>query len=236
MELLDGFDLETLVQRFGPLPWQRAIHLLRQVCDSLGEAHEHGLIHRDIKPANIYVCRYGRASDFVKVLDFGLVELRRETELGEPGVTKTKEGRFAGTPSCMAPEQIDARPLDARTDVYALGCVAYWLLTGKEVFEGTGLRVMLHHVQTQPTPPSARTDRVIPPALESIVLACLEKNPDDRPQAADELARQLSSCGDADPWTQDLAQAWWGEHGGPAVVEAWAGEPRRVMPSVIGPW
>jgi tRNA A-37 threonylcarbamoyl transferase component Bud32 len=236
MELLDGFDLETLVQRFGPLPWQRAIHLLRQVCDSLGEAHEHGMIHRDIKPANIYVCRYGRASDYVKVLDFGLVESRREgeDELGEPRVTK--EGRFAGTPSCMAPEQIDARPLDARTDVYALGCVAYWLLTGKEVFEGTGLRVMLHHVQTPPTPPSARTDRAIPQALESIVLACLAKSPDDRPQAVDALARQLASCVEGEPWTQDLAQTWWGEHGGPAVAEAWVGEPRRVMPSVIGPW
>src|SRR3989449_746397 len=130
MELLEGYDLETVVQRFGPLPCARAVHLLVQVCHSLAEAHERGLIHRDIKPANIYLCRYGRATDFVKVLDFGLVKSWRQPDPTELGATKG--GVLTGTPSCMAPEQIAGdRPLDARTDIYCVRCVAYWLLTGQ---------------------------------------------------------------------------------------------------------
>ena len=134
----------------------------------------------------------------------------------------------------MAPEQIDAGPLDARTDVYALGCVAHWLLTGKEVFEGTGLRVMMHHLKTRPTPLSARTDQPIPPGLEAVVLACLEKRPDDRPQTADELARQLAAYVEGALWSLDLARAWWVAHGAAADAEAWSGEQRVVMPSMVG--
>ena len=236
MELLDGFDLDTLVDRFGPLPWSRAVHLLRQVCDSLAEAHLQGLIHRDIKPANIYVCRYGRDADFVKVLDFGLVKSHRENEA--PDASATGHGEFMGTPSCMAPEQVVTdRPVDGRADIYALGCVAYWLLTGKDVFDGsTAFEVMAHHLHTLPAPPSKRTDQPVPPALDAVILACLEKNPSSRPQTADELARELERCA-GDAWSPQLAQTWWEEHVAFVGAEVSTGEPTRVvMPSMVEPW
>jgi len=240
MELLDGFDLDTLVQRFGAVPWSRAVHLLRQVCDSLAEAHEQRLIHRDTKPANIYACRYGRATDFVKVLDFGLVKMHREGGPAGPADTSmTDQGQFAGTPSCMAPEQIvPGGALDARTDIYGLGCVAYWLLTGRNVFgSATAVQMLAHHLQTRPTPPSAGTRQAIPPGLDAIVLACLEKNPGDRPPTVDALARDLAGCGDGDAWSADRAQAWWSEHALASSKEgAWSGEPGVVMPSFMGPW
>ena len=244
MELLEGFDLETLVRRFGPLPWARVVHLLQQVCHSLAEAHERGLIHRDIKPANIYLCCYGQATDFVKVLDFGLVKLRRETQL--PGLPEpeprdmsaTQEGAMAGTPSCMAPEQIlNDRPLDARTDIYGIGCVAYWLLTGQQVFEGNSAwAMMLQHLQASPTPPSNRTNQGIPPELEAVVLACLEKLPDQRPQTADALAERLASCCEGATWSQERARAWWSENAPPETSEDWTGEARVLMPSMVQPW
>jgi Protein kinase domain len=236
MELLDGFNLDTLVRRFGPLPWARVVHLLVQVCDSLAEAHEQGLIHCDIKPANIYVCRYGRTNDFVKVLDFGLVKSERERE--PIHTTATGHGQFLGTPSCMAPEQIDPDGLvDARTDIYGVGCVAYWLLTGTDVFcAPSALQVMAHHLHTLPTAPSACTDHPIPAALDRVVLACLEKNPQDRPQTADALARELTACGTDEIWSPDLAQSWWSAHAVTAIAEPWSGEERMVMPSLAGPW
>jgi hypothetical protein len=236
MELLDGFDLDTLVARFGPLPWPRAVHFIRQVCDSLAEAHQQGLIHRDIKPANIYVCRYGRAADFVKVLDFGLVKSHREDE--PPDASATGHGQFMGTPSCMAPEQVVTdRPVDGRTDLYALGCVAYWLLTGQDVFSGsTAFEVMAHHLHTAPVPPSKRSEQPVPPELDAVILACLEKDPNRRPQTADELARELERCvGDA--WLPQLAQAWWEEHVALVGADVATGEPTRVvMPSMVEPW
>jgi serine/threonine-protein kinase len=235
MELLEGFDLETVVQRFGPLPPARAIHLLVQVCHSLAEAHERGLIHRDIKPANIYLCRYGRATDFVKLLDFGLVKSRQQRDSGDGGAT---EGRIAGTPSCMAPEQITGdRPLDARTDIYAVGCVAYWLLTGTYVFEGASpMMIMAHHLETPPTPPSTRSDRPFPPGLDAVVLTCLEKDPAQRPQTTDALAARLASCGEGQPWTADHARGWWSENAPPSIAAAWSGEQRLIMPSLVEPW
>src|SRR5213080_3694204 len=236
MELLEGYDLETVVQRFGPLPCARAVQLLVQVCHSLAEAHERGLIHRDIKPANIYLCRYGRATDFVKVLDFGLVKSWRQPDPTEVGATKG--GVITGTPSCMAPEQIAGdRPLDARTDIYGVGCVAYWLLTGQQVFEGTSaMRVMTHHLETPPTAPSARSDRPIPPGLDAVVLTCLEKDPDHRPQTTDVLAERLVSCGAGQPWSAKHAHAWWGEHAPSPSGAPWTGEQRLVMPSLAEPW
>ena len=236
MELLEGYDLETVVQRFGPLPCARAVQLLVQVCHSLAEAHERGLIHRDIKPANIYLCRYGRATDFVKVLDFGLVKSWRQPDPTEVGATKG--GVITGTPSCMAPEQIAGdRPLDARTDIYGVGCVAYWLLTGQQVFEGTSaMRVMTHHLETPPTAPSARSDRPIPPGLDAVVLTCLEKDPDHRPQTTDVLAERLVSCGAGQPWSAEHAHAWWGEHAPSPSGAPWTGEQRLVMPSLAEPW
>ncbi len=213
MELLDGLDLESLVQRFGPVPPERGIHFLRQICHSLGEAHEHELIHRDIKPANVYVCRYGREVDFVKVLDFGLVKSQREPAGAE--VKLTAENVAGGTPAYMAPEQVMGdRPVDGRTDIYAIGCVAYWLLTGEQVFQGgTAMKVMVDHLQTPPVPPSQRTELEIPASVENVILSCLEKDPDRRPPSADALSELLAECASDSPvWTPERARHWWDVH------------------------
>jgi serine/threonine-protein kinase len=209
MELLGGYDLHALVGRFGPVPAERAVHLLRQVCDSLGEAHEAGLIHRDIKPANIYACRYGREVDVVKVLDFGLV---KHTQAPEPGADLVTAGQLAGgTPAFMAPEQaLGEGRVDARSDLYAVGCVAYWLLTGTLVFEGaTPLETIVMHVHAQPDLPSGRTDLPIPPQLEALVLTCLAKDPAARPATADELGARLAAVPLERPWTAERAREWW---------------------------
>ena len=155
MELLDGLDAETLVCRTGPVPAERAIHLLRQVCHSLSEAESRGLVHRDIKPANIFLCRYGEDHDFVKVLDFGIV--KATTAATEAGPALTREMTIHGTPAFMAPEQaLGSANVDGRADIYATGCVAYWLLTGQHVFAAdTPMALLLHHAQTPATPPSA---------------------------------------------------------------------------------
>jgi serine/threonine-protein kinase len=211
MELLDGFDCDSLVQRFGPLAPERVIHLLRQVCNSLAEAHEYDLIHRDIKPANIYVCRYGRNVDFVKVLDFGLVT---SDGAREDDTKLTAENVAGGTPAFMAPEQVlGNRPVDARTDIYALGCVAYWLLTGYLPFSGgTAMETMMQQVQDAPAPPAERAEQRIPRKLEELVLACLEKDPGRRPQSAEALAAGLAACPMADSWTRHRARSWWELH------------------------
>jgi hypothetical protein len=212
MELLDGFDLETLVKQFGPVPAGRAIHLLTQACHSLGEAHARGLIHRDIKPANVYVCRYGRETDFVKVLDFGMVKSWRTDTEAETQLTA--EHVVAGTPAYMAPEQVlGNRPVDARTDIYALGCVAYWLVAGQLVFDGkTTMETMTRHAKEQPAAPSTRTDLKVPPALDAIILTCLAKSPDERLASADALAEALASVATGDTWTAQRAYDWWDRH------------------------
>ena len=235
MELLEGFDLDTLVERFGPVPWPRAVHLLRQVCDSLAEAHERGLIHRDIKPANIYTCRYGRALDFIKVLDFGLVKSHDEVDPTESRTTG--RGQFMGTPSSMAPEQIAPdRAVDGRTDIYALGCVAYWLLTGRDVFAGrSAMEVMAHHLHTTPPRPSLFVADPIPVELDAVIVACLEKNPANRPQSADHLAHELERCHSS--WSPGDAQTWWADRVPAARTEETTSETTRVvMPSMIEPW
>ena len=136
MELLDGYSLQTLVARFGPLPPERAVHMLIQACHSLAEAHAAGMVHRDIKPANLFACRLGLEVDFVKVLDFGLVKTQWPRTHG--GEDLTKEGAFTGTPAFMPPEvALGTHTVDGQTDLYALGCVAYWLLTGQKVFPGS---------------------------------------------------------------------------------------------------
>ncbi|RPH64024.1 MAG: serine/threonine protein kinase, partial [Acidobacteria bacterium] len=208
MELLDGFDLDELIDRFGPVPAERAVYFLRQMCDSLGEAHEAGLIHRDVKPANVYVCRYGREPDFIKLLDFGLVK----HGVSERGAEKLTAGFVAGgTPAFMSPEQaLGEEQVDHRSDIYAVGCVAYWLLTGTLVFKGsTPMETILMHVDREPEPPSQRTELRIPPQLETIVLACLAKKPEARPQTADELAARLSSVPLAREWNVARAREWW---------------------------
>ena len=211
MELLDGFDLDSLLAKFGPLPAERAIHLLTQVCHSLGEAHAQGLIHRDIKPANVYVCRYGRDVDFVKVLDFGLVK-SQDTGLTMTGVTT--EHVVRGTPAFMSPEQALAnRPLDGRSDLYAVGCLAYWLVTGELVFAGrTAMETLLQHTQTDPAPPSQRTELPIPEPLDRLILDCLQKNPDDRPASADVVTARLAAITTSADWTPERARMWWDLH------------------------
>jgi eukaryotic-like serine/threonine-protein kinase len=212
MELLDGFDLDGLVRRFGPVPAERAVHIIRQVCSSLGEAHEAGLIHRDIKPANLYLCRYGRDVDFVKVLDFGLVKRDRLAEAGRDSLTAGNA--ISGTPGYMAPEQaLGDQHVDGRSDLYALGCVAYWLLTGTPPFVGaTALETIVKHVKEEPDPLSRRTELPIPAALESLVMACLAKNPGERPQTADDLATRLAAVSLDSPWTDQRAREWWAAH------------------------
>jgi serine/threonine-protein kinase len=213
MELLDGFDLESLVSQFGPVPAERAIHFLRQLCHSLAEAHAEGLIHRDIKGANVFACRYGIEADFIKVLDFGLVKSQQEPS--QTDIKLTADNVAGGTPAFMAPEQVlGNRPVDGRTDIYAVGCVGYWLLTGKLVFEGeTVMKVMVDHAQTPPVPPSQRTELEIPASLETVVLACLEKDPGRRPQSADELSERLAACAAELPsWTPERARRWWDTH------------------------
>jgi eukaryotic-like serine/threonine-protein kinase len=212
MELLEGMDLDTLVTRSGPVPAERAIHLLLQVCSSLDDAHQNGLIHRDIKPANLVVSRVGAEWDFVKVLDFGLVKLTR-AERTEGGVPVTSDGGVIGTPGFIAPEIVLGTPSDHRVDIYAVGCVAYWLLTGKLVFEGTEvIKVIFDHVHTAPVPPSARTEHPVPPELEALILACLEKDPEKRPATAAALEARLLAIPVATPWTHERAERWWATH------------------------
>ena len=213
MELLDGFDLDELVERFGPVPAERAVHFLRQICSSLAEAHEAGLIHRDVKPANLYACHYGREVDFIKVLDFGLVKQGRAPEEGADKLT-AGDMSPGGTPAFMSPEQaLGGGEVDGRSDIYALGCVAYWLLTGSLVFKGTTpIETIVLHVNREPEAPSRRTTRPIPADLEKIVLACLAKDPAHRPQTADELAMRFGSVRAADEWTPLRAREWWDEN------------------------
>jgi len=217
MELLDGLDADTLVRQFGPVPAERAVHLLSQVCHSLSEAHSRGLVHRDIKPANVFVCRYGEEVDFVKVLDFGIVK-ELQGEPGEPGLTNIDA--IQGTPAFLAPEQaLGTEGLDGRCDIYATGCLAYWLLTGEHVFTAdTPVKLLLQHVQSAPVAPSSRTELTVPAALDEIVLACLAKDPADRPQTARELARRLDAVGLEAEWTEERARQWWDLH--QAVPEA----------------
>jgi serine/threonine protein kinase len=207
MEYLDGFSLDTLVKQFGPQPDGRVIHLLAQVCGSLVEAHSAGLIHRDIKPANIMLTRRGGVSDYVKLLDFGLVKAVDSEKMR----TLTSADAVTGTPLYIAPETIeDADGTDARSDLYSLGAVGYFLLTGRPVFDAGGiLEIMRAHVQTKPIAPSKRLAQPMSAELEQLILRCLSKSPQERPQSAAEMAVELSRCVPAQPWTQSDADRWW---------------------------
>jgi serine/threonine-protein kinase len=213
MELLEGLDTERLVKRFGPVPAERVIFLIRQVCHSLSEAESISLVHRDIKPANIFVCHYGEDYDFVKVLDFGIVKAVHEPETaGATALTAlTVEHVVRGTPAFIAPEQaLGSQPVDHRADIYGIGCLAYWLLTGQLVFTGdTPMQLFVQHAQAAPVPPSTRTELLVPKELDAVVLECLAKNPSDRPQTARELARRLQAVPLKSEWTPELARAWW---------------------------
>ncbi len=211
MEYLDGWNLEELVDAHGPQPAARVIHILRQVCGALAEAHDAGLIHRDIKPANIILCERGGVSDVAKVLDFGLV---KALESNEADVAETSTNAVMGTPLYMSPEAI-AKPeeVDARSDLYALGAVGYFMLTGHPVFVGdTVVEVCGHHLHSEPKPVSEWVQDA-PADLEAVLRRCLEKKRGDRPRDATELAAALAACGAAEAWTSTASKAWWKEHG-----------------------
>jgi serine/threonine-protein kinase len=208
MELLDGANLQRIVAVDGAQPPGRVVRILAMTCGALSEAHAIGLIHRDIKPANIMLCTQGGELDVVKLLDFGLVkelEVDREVDL-------TGASSVTGTPQYMAPEAIiEPDSIDARTDIYALGAVAYYLLAGSEVFSGKSVvEVCSQHLHQAPERLSAR-GVTVPAELEAIVLACLEKKPERRPQSAAELRRRLEACA-VEPWDNTRARSWWLEH------------------------
>jgi hypothetical protein len=212
MELLEGASLQEIVDVDGPQPAERVIHLLEQVAGSLAEAHDAGLIHRDIKPGNILVVDRGGIADLVKVVDFGLVKDVRADGAAE--ATVTTDGTITGTPHYMAPETISAPDaVDGRTDIYALGAVGYWLLTGTHVFRGnTVMEVLAHHLHSAPEKPSTRLGVAVERDLEKILLACLAKHPEDRPASAHALRDQLRGCFAARRWTNQRAAEWWTSH------------------------
>lgn len=218
MEYLDGIDLQALVNQYGPQSEARVIHILNQVCGSLYEAHSLGLVHRDIKPANIMLNRRGGEPDVAKVLDFGLVKAVDE----DKNASMTAANSLTGTPLYMSPEAIQTpQGVDARSDLYAVGAVGYFLLTGKPVFDASNIVELCQaHVSATPVRPSDRLGRVVSQELESAILSCLEKSRAKRPQTARDLASLLSKCPAANSWSVDEADAWWGRHERGEVVAA----------------
>src|SRR5262249_49452168 len=210
MEYLPGLSLEALLERHGPLPAERVVHLLRQVCQALREAHAVGLIHRDVKPGNVFVAQRGGLYDVVKLLDFGLVKPVAELR----SARLTQEGAISGTPLFMSPEQARGLDdLDARSDIYSLGAVAYTMLSGRPPFERTNpLEVIVAHPRDEAVPPPRQRPDV-PADLERVILRCLAKRPEDRFQDAESLEHALSQCAAADRWAQSDAARWWREHG-----------------------
>jgi serine/threonine-protein kinase len=221
MEYLPGMNLEDLVERHGPLPPERAVHFLRQVCQALHEAHAIGLIHRDVKPSNIFASERGRVYDVAKLLDFGLVKTFGTGE----SVKLTIEGAFAGSPAFMSPEQAQGmHQLDARSDIYNLGAVAYFLLTGKLPFERLSLLQMLHAHASEPLVPVSEFSQGVPADLQRVVLCCMEKDPDRRYQDAASLEKALAACACTGQWTTERAEEWWRRQGCGAALLA----PRRA--------
>jgi len=216
MELLEGASLDEIVEVDGAQPAERVIHLLEQAAASLAEAHDAGLIHRDVKPGNILVVDRGGISDLVKVVDFGLVKDVGAAASGRvsnaPALTMADA--ITGTPLYIAPEALSApEAMDARADLYALGAVGYWLLTGTHVFDGRSMvEVCAHHLHSVPDPPSLRLDAPVAADLEALLLACLAKKPEDRPASAHVLRERLRACTDAGRWTNARAAQWWAQH------------------------
>ena len=208
MEYLDGLNLEELVRSYGAQPSGRVVAILDQVCGALAEAHGRGLVHRDIKPANIILTERGGEPDVAKVVDFGLV---KPLSADDPDVTLSTTNLLTGTPLYMSPEAMVAPDSsDPRSDLYALGAVAYYLLTGHPVFESaTVAEIIGDHLHRTPVAPSARLGRAIPPDLEALVLQCLQKVPDERPESARMLRDRLRQCRSVTPWTNDDATLWW---------------------------
>ena len=212
MEYLPGLSLAQLVELHGPLPPERVIYLLTQACEALTEAHSSELVHRDLKPGNIFAAKRGGVCDVAKLLDFGLA--KPLADLRSPALTQ--EGSITGSPLFMSPEQATGdRPADARSDIYSLGAVAYYLLTGRAPFDGrTAIRVVIAHAHEPVTPPSE--GRLgIPEDLELVVLRCLAKEPEDRYPDAESLRLALEDCGVAGQWNRQIAARWWADHGCP---------------------
>ncbi len=209
MEYLEGVDLDVLVERFGPMPSSRVIHLITQAAGALAEAHSVGMVHRDIKPANLFLCRRGGVPDTVKVLDFGLVKTSRPEDK-----TLTADDVVMGTPAYLPPEMVSsANAATPVSDIYALGAVAYYLVTGEPVFDGeTAMALLMAHASVQPVPPSERLGAAVDATLEEVILACLEKSPAHRPQSADELIARLDAAEVAGQWTRAMAEDWWTRH------------------------
>lgn len=225
MEFLDGLDLVEIVKHYGPMPANRAVYLIRQAALSLREAHERGLVHRDVKPSNIHVGQLAGSWDWVKVLDFGLVKL---TENTDPEDTELTEDRTTtGTPAFFPPEMAaGASAADHRADIYALGAVTYWLVTGQLVFPDLPpLQMMLAHAKEDPVPPSQRVEMEIPADLEAVILKMLRKEPADRPQSMDEVVAALDACDLGEPWTSVRAADWWQLHHPENVARAVAHGP-----------
>jgi serine/threonine-protein kinase len=210
MEFLPGLSIADLVRRYGPLPAGRVIHLLRQTCRALREAHAAGLIHRDIKPANIFAARIGGVCDVAKLLDFGLVKHTADHQNAQ----LSQDHAFSGSPLYMAPEQAASSTTpDARSDIYSLGATAYFALTGHVPFEGTNpVHVIIAHARDPVVPPS-QIRPGIPADLERVVLRCLAKKPEERYADAESLERALAACEDAERWNDDAAAQWWKEAG-----------------------
>ena len=238
MELLEGFDLETLVRRFGPVPPERAVHLLHQACLSLAEAHERGFTHRDIKPANIYVCHYGIQYDFVKILDFGLVKSSGVIDAADG--TLTAVGTITGTPNYMSPEMALGRDVDFRADIYSIGCVGYWLISGRPVFEEQSpIEVVMDHARTPPPRLSERSSVSLPEGLEDLLFSCLQKDPEDRPQSVAKLGQAFETIPVSPVWTPLRARQWWLEHPVAGALEdqetVAAAPPAAIASRRVGP-
>lgn len=205
MEYLPGLNLDQIIHEHGPMAISRVIHFLKQTCDALSEAHEKGLVHRDIKPANIFAAKRGGTYDVAKLLDFGLV---RSADL-EMDSKLTQEGKITGSPLYMSPEQASGDDSDARSDIYALGCVAYYLLTGQPPFNETKpMKLILAHVQNVPEEPRSLRPE-ISEDLNAIVVKCLEKDPENRFQTIDELRIALVQTPENGLWTRADATNWW---------------------------
>jgi len=211
MEYLDGLALDRLVEEFGPQPEGRVVHILRQVCGSLAEAHAQGLVHRDVKPANIFLTQRGGIPDFVKVLDFGLVKARKM----EGQVELTGAMATLGTPLYMSPEAVEHPDrVDARSDLYSLGCVGYYLLTGETVFAGLSVgEVLLQQVRSVPEKPSVRLRQPVSADLEEVLMSCLAKKAADRPATAEAFEVSLARCAAASDWGREQANEWWRKRG-----------------------
>jgi serine/threonine-protein kinase len=221
MEYMDGLNLDQLVNQHGAQPPGRVVHVLRQVAGALSEAHGIGLIHRDVKPANIILCERGGVPDVAKIFDFGLVREAR----GDGDASLTAANVIAGTPLFLSPEAIrSSASVDARSDLYALGGVAYFMLTGRHVFEGQSvIEICGHHLHTAPVPPSEKLGAPVPLELEALVMSCLDKDPDRRPQTARELQDRLDALAPMLMWTEEQAREWWVRHGSVANAVPAAG-------------